>query len=202
MANLFIMTNRLFFLLIFSISTTLCFAQANKKFIDTGSVKNQFDYLITKSNRYQNYKVVQQSWLKKLKQNVSDTLAKNKINTANNFKTIANQRYVIDSLNQKIKNSSNNIDQLKKEKRSISFLGMLINKSTFKTFLFTVILILGLLLAFFVSKFKQSNFITQKTKLALKDLEEEYNTHRTKALEREQKAMRRLQDEINKHKTE
>ncbi|MGV6846310.1 MAG: tRNA (guanine-N1)-methyltransferase [Lutibacter sp.] len=196
------MTNRLFFLLIFSISTTLCFAQANKKFIDTGSVKNQFDYLITKSNRYQNYKVVQQSWLKKLKQNVSDTLAKNKINTANNFKTIANQRYVIDSLNQKIKNSSNNIDQLKKEKRSISFLGMLINKSTFKTFLFTVILILGLLLAFFVSKFKQSNFITQKTKLALKDLEEEYNTHRTKALEREQKAMRRLQDEINKHKTE
>jgi len=176
------------------------FSQANKKFIDTGSVKNQFDYLIKKSNRYQNYKVVQYNWLRKLKLNVADTLVENQKEILGNYKIINTQKATIDSLQAIIKNSNETIQTLTTEKQSISFLGIQINKATFKSILFFIIGALAILLVFFISKFKQSNSITQHTKEALKELEDEYNEHRTRALEREQKVMRKLQDELNKNK--
>ncbi|MDX1828352.1 MAG: tRNA (guanine-N1)-methyltransferase [Lutibacter sp.] len=178
------------------------FSQINKKFIDTGSVKNQFNYLIEKSNRYQNYKVVQYNWLQKLKRNVEDSLVKSQKEIIVNYQTINKQKATIDSLQASIKSSNRNIETLTNEKQSISFLGMQIKKATFKSILFFIIGVLALLLAFFISKFKQSNSITQHTKETLKELENEYNEHRTKALEREQKVMRKLQDELNKNKKE
>jgi predicted PurR-regulated permease PerM len=178
------------------------FSQINKKFIDTGSVKNQFNYLINKSNRYQNYKVVQYNWLQKLKSNVEDTLAKSQKEIGINYEIINSQKATIDSLKASIINSNKTIETLTKEKQSVAFLGMQIKKGTFKSILFFIIGALALLLAFFISKFKQSNSITKHTKETLKEVENEYNEHRTKALEREQKIMRKLQDELNKNKKE
>ena len=85
---------------------------------------------------------------------------------------------------------------------TINFLGIQLKKGTFKTLLFSIIGILVLLLLFFIFKFKQSNSVTLQTKAKLKDIEDEYDEHRKRALEREQKVMRRLQDELNKQKKE
>jgi hypothetical protein len=63
--------------------------------------------------------------------------------------------------------------------------------------------IIGALLAlliFFVYKFNNSNVVTKEAKLALSEMEEEFEEHRKVALEREQKVRRQLQDEINKQK--
>ena len=57
-------------------------------------------------------------------------------------------------------------------------------------------------LVFFIIKFKQSNIITIESKQALKESEKEFDIYKEKALEREQKAMRKLQDELNKKKKE
>ena len=66
--------------------------------------------------------------------------------------------------------------------------------------LWTIITGLLLLLLFFIYKFRQSNILTQEAKSGLSDLEMEYEDHRRRALEREQKISRQLQDELNKHK--
>jgi len=42
--------------------------------------------------------------------------------------------------------------------------------------------------------------LTQEAKAKLDDLEAEYEDHRRKALEREQRISRQLQDEINKYR--
>lgn len=186
---------------LFSITTTL-FSQTNKKFIDTGSVKNQFDYLINKSNRYQDFKVVKINWLKKLKYNVNDSLSISKKELLKSFATINSQEETINSLKNSLINLENNIGTLTAEKQSISLFGIQLGKSFFKTLLFSIIGILTILLIFFIIKFKQSNSITLQAKLDLKEVEEEFDTHRKKALEREQKVMRKLQDELNKHKKE
>jgi hypothetical protein len=57
-----------------------------------------------------------------------------------------------------------------------------------------------LLLLLFVFRFRQSNVLTQEAKTKLADLEAEYEEHRRKSLEREQRISRQLQDEINKYK--
>lgn len=172
------------------------------KFIDTGSVANQFDYLIKKSGRYQDYRVVKQVWLQQMKKNVQDSLNASKIIINDSNKTITSQQGEIDNLNSKLTNSTSEITDLNSQISTISLLGIQFKKGTFKTILFSTIGILILLLLLFIFKFKQSNSVTLQTKAKLKDTEEEYDEHRKRALEREQKVMRKLQDELNKQKKE
>ncbi len=61
-------------------------------------------------------------------------------------------------------------------------------------------MVLAALLALFIFKFNQSNIITKQVKVRLQETEDEFDAHRKRALEREQKVMRKLQDEINKRK--
>lgn len=191
----------IFAFLLFSAVINL-YSQSNRKFIDTGSVKNQFDYLIDKSYRYKNYKNVDINWLNILKSNVNDSLFASKKIILNNYKIINTQKNIIDSLNTSLVLSKKSIATLNNEKESISFMGIQFSKSFFKSLLFSIIGLLIFLLVFFVVKFKQSNSITIQTKYNFKELEEEFDIHRKKALEREQKVMRKLQDELNKQKKE
>jgi hypothetical protein len=182
--------------------TTNIFSQSTKKFIDTGSVKNQFEYVIDESNNYQEYKVVQASWLLKLKSNVTDSLLATKMNILDNSDIMNSQKQLIDSLNIKLGATETVIAELIAEKESISLFGIQFEKSTFKTLFFLIVVGLIIALLFFITKFKQSNTITTQCKVSLKQAEDEFEIHREKALQREQKAMRRLQDELNKQKKE
>lgn len=188
-------------ILLLFVSTNLL-SQTNKKFIDSGSVENQFESLINNSNKYQDYKVVKHNWLLKLKSNVNDSLQVSKNEILNSTKIINSQKSIIDSLNIALAETKAEITNLKTQIESISFLGIEFEKGLFKTIMLSIIGGLMLLLLLFISKFKQSNSITKQTKDNLKEVEEEYEDHRKKALEREQKVMRRLQDELNKQKKE
>ena len=116
--------------------TTNIFSQSTKKFIDTGSVKNQFEYVIDESNNYQDYKVVKAAWLLKLKSNVTDSLLASKKNILENSSMLNSQKQLIDSLNIKLAETATVIADLKAEKESISLFGIQFEKSTFKTLLF------------------------------------------------------------------
>ncbi len=190
------------FIVIALFTLTSSFSQATKKFIDTGSVKNQFDYLINKSNRYQKYKVVEITWLSKLKSNVADSLRTSAIEISDNYAIINIQKDTIKSLKASLDTSKNTIASLNSEKQHISFLGMQASKPFFKTLVFSIIGILIFLLVIFITKFKQSYGIIKEVELNLKETEAEFETHRKRALEREQKVMRKLQDELNKQKKE
>ena len=182
--------------------TTTVFCQSNRKFIDTGSVKNQFDYLINKSNRYKDYKVVKINWLHQLSSNVADSLSSSEKEILSNYSLINSQKNTIDSLNARLNKSDSKITSLNKEIQSISLFGIQFKKPVFKTMIFLIIGILAVLLTFFITKFKRSNAITTETKLTLKEVETEFEEHRKIALEREQKVRRQLQDELNKQKKE
>ncbi len=180
--------------------TTSVFCQSNRKFIDTGSVKNQFDYLLNKSNRYKDYKVVKINWLQKLKSNVSDSLSANEKEILANYSLINSQKNTIDSLNTTLNDSNREIASLNAKIQSISLFGVAFKKTAFKTMMFLIIGVLAVLLVFFVTKFQRSNAITSQTKLTLEEIENEFEEHRKIALEREQKVRRQLQDELNKQK--
>ena len=184
-------------LLLMNLSTH---AQATKKYIDTGSVNNQFDYLIDKSYRYKNFKNVDLSWLNKLKANVADSLNATHIEIQNANGIIQKQKNTIDNLKSSLDDSTNKISALEGEIQSISLLGIQFKKAAFKTILFTIIGALAFLLVVFMGKYKRSNQVTKETKDNLKEVEEEFEIHRKRALEREQKVMRKLQDELNKQK--
>jgi preprotein translocase subunit SecF len=168
------------------------------------TLRGQFEELERKSGNYRangiRYEVIKLSELYETKNNIFDS-----IDTANKTikdlsATIDANKSEIEDLNEKLQDTTNKLNNVTEEKDSISFFGALISKGTYNFILWAIIFGLLLLLLFFIYRFRNSNFLTQQAKSALADLEEEYQNHRRRALEREQKISRQLQDELNKQK--
>ncbi len=172
--------------------------------LDKGNINSQFEYIYKKSGNYRadgkKYEVVRVISLDKLKQNVLDSLRVYNIKEDGLKSTIAGHETTIASLEKKLSETTNNLTSVTEEKDSMSFLGISVSKGTYNAILWTIITCLLLLLLGFIYKFRRSNVLTQEAKTALTEVETEYEDHRRRALEREQKISRQLQDEINKYK--
>lgn len=170
------------------------------------TIDYQFEEVYRKSGNYndekgQTYEVARKVWLLELQKNVTDTLSNYKSKLQKQFAEINLQKAQIDSLTAYRNLLLQQLEETKKTNDSISFMGFLdMHKNIYRFVMWFIIIVLLGLFVLFYYKFKQSNITTEYAKNALLDLEEEYATHRQKALEREQKAMRKLQDEINKNK--
>ena len=172
--------------------------------LDKGSVDSQFEFVFKKSGNYRadgkRYEVVRTISLDKLRANVMDTLSGFNTRVSELKATIAGHESTIGSLEKKLEDTTNSLAAVTEEKDNMSFLGIDVSKGTYNAILWTIIASLLVFLLFFIYKFRNSNYLTQEAKTNLSELETEYEDHRRRALEREQKISRQLQDEINKYK--
>ncbi len=178
--------------------------QEDELSLENGPIDSQFDFVYKKSGNYRadgkRYEVVRTISLDKLRQNVLDTLSGFNTRAADLKATIAGHESTIASLEKKLEDTTNSLAVVTEEKDNMSFLGIAVSKGTYNAILWTVIAGLLILLLFFIYRFRNSNILTQEAKTNLSELETEYEDHRRRALEREQKISRQLQDEINKYK--
>ena len=172
--------------------------------LDGGTIESQFEFLYKKSGNYnaegRRYEVVRKIQLDKLRGNVLDSLTSFRKDIAELQAVITRQEGIIEDLNTKLENTSTQLTDVTEEKDSMSFFGAQISKITYNLILWTIIGTLLLFLLLFIYKFRRSNVLTQEAKVKLSDVESEYEEHRRKALEREQRISRQLQEEINKYK--
>ena len=201
--------NKVFLSILFMLTISFAFSQSNDSendnALDNGSIDSQFEYVLDKSTRYTSdrgvpYKVIRLSWMNKIKQNVADSL--NKVNnTASSLQnTINKQKNEIDGLNKQLQTTTDDLKNVTDTKDSISFFGANWSKGTYKTLMWAIIVILASALIFFIYKYRSSNVITHEARQNLAEIEAEYEDHRRKSLEREQKVRRELQDLINERK--
>lgn len=194
---------KLITLLLFMFIINLVFTQnqtEEKLSLNSGTIDNQFEYVITKSNRYQDYKVVKKTWLYALKAHTLDSLKAVKKQLDDTKLTVESQNKEVQDLKTNLDDTKSTLNQTNLEKDSMSLFGMQMSKSRYNVLIWSIIGTLFALLLFFIFKYKNSNAVTHRAKLSLVETEEEFEEHRKRALEREQKVMRRLQDEINKQK--
>lgn len=172
--------------------------------LEEGPLNSQFDYIFKRSGNYRadgiRYEVVKESNLEKLRANVLDSLASISKKVAELKATISQHETTIGTLNKKLEETTTNLTAVSEEKDTMSFLGVQVAKATYNIILWAIIAGLFLLLGIFVYRFRNSNILTQEAKNSLSELELEYEDHRRRALEREQKISRQLQDERNKQK--
>lgn len=172
--------------------------QANDSVSNT--LEDQFTDVIQNSNRYQDYKVVKQYKLAALKKNVTDSIAALKSELKIAHDTISAKDSSIDALSASLQTTQADLEESRQKENGISLFGILLTKSTYNTIMWSVIGLLLLLLAIIVIRYRQSNSVTQQSRSKLEEVEQEYEDHRQRTLEREQQLRRKLQDEINKQK--
>lgn len=184
-------------LLFFSFSISV-FSQ--ETITESNSIESQFDKIYRTSTSYQVYKVISKERYQKLKLNVLDSLKSSKkaFNTKDQLlKTeIAN----IKEVKKNLSNTQAALSEAIKKEESIALFGIQLSKTTYNLILWSIITILILALIYFIFKFFRSNVLTKEAQNNLINVEQEFEIHRKKSLEREQKLRRQLQDEINKQR--
>lgn len=168
------------------------------KNLSNGSIKEQFDYIISNSNRYQEYRVVKQTWLDQLKSHTADSLNVVRKELKSKQSLIDDQAAEIGLLKEKLDDSNHSLSAVNNEKDNISFFGIMMKKATYKSIMWAIIAILSGLLLIFIMRFASSKSVTAQAKKAHQEVIEEFNNYKNKAMEEEQKLRRKLQDEINK----
>jgi hypothetical protein len=178
---------------------SISFAQEATENEDT-SLSGKFEKLYRVSTNYQEYKVIGKEKFLILKQQVLDSLktAKNQITKKNNLLKEAQKN--IGSIQENLRQTRLELETTLQEKNTIFLFGKPVSKTFYSFLLWSLILILFAGLIYFIFKFTENNILTERAEGNLKDIEIEYEQYRKKALEREQKLRRTLQDEINKQR--
>lgn len=158
-----------------------------------GTIEEQFDVLIKNSFPYENFKNIRDN-LPRFRKNTLDSLHALQNQIAEQKTTTENQKTTIDSLQTSLSSMKETISQ----RDNISFLGMSLEKGTYNLIVWSIIVILIILLSFFIQRYKSNFRIAKESKDAADEIREEFEQHRKKAMEREQKLKRDLQDELNK----
>lgn len=172
----------------------------SKPSLDGGSLKSQYEYLIEESNDYQEYKVIRKVWTSKFGRSLNDSIKAFEASKLEARELAKNQLEEIGSLKEKLASTQDSLSSVNAEKDSMTLIGIPIEKSGYKTTMWSIIGVLVLLLGFFIFRFKNSNGVASRAKETLNDVEEEFAEYKKRSLEREQKLRRELQDEINKQR--
>lgn len=168
--------------------------------LDSDNLESQFQYIITKTEAFQQYQVVKRTLLQQLKRNTLDSIQSLKTKQNDLIKQVKDLKSELSSLEASLKETQERFDTATKEKDSLKLFGMLITKSTYYLIVLTIILGLIAALAVVFILFKRSNAITVKTKDTLSNTQEEFEKHRKWALEKEQKLSRELLKEQQRNK--
>jgi hypothetical protein len=183
----------LLFTFICAITVNAQTAAPSQNQVFSGTIEEQFDVLLKNSFPYENFKNVRDN-LPRFKKNTLDSLNVLQERIKEQESTLEGQAASIDSLRVTLANTKEIISQ----RDSISFLGMSIEKGTYNLIVWSIIIILTILLFFFIQRYKSNIQTAKESKNAADEIREEFEQHRKKAMEREQKLKRDLQDELNK----
>jgi len=183
---------------------SLCLAITGKTLSqDTISGQNpvdeEFSNLIESSNDYQGYKVVDYNELQNLRNRTAQYFSTLNDEIITQKNTIDQQQDQINQLKEDLEATQNELQQVNEEKDAITFLGMPFSKGNYKAVMWGIVGILLLALLFFIYRFKQSHTHTVEARNKLHSTEKEFDAYREKALEKEQRLGRQLQDERNKY---
>lgn len=190
----------LFFVMIVTFSTAQDSIQNKSQASMNGTLDKQFDYVVQKSNNFQEYKVVKKDFLTILKRNSLDSVNRFKTELTNLKAEFAKHTTTIQQLKDTLKTTQVELDKLKIAQDNVSFLGTPVSKANYNMIMWGIVSVLLLILVVFLFQLKGAKSIANDAKHNLDKLEEDFEEYKRKALEKEQKLGRQLQDEINKQK--
>jgi preprotein translocase subunit SecF len=184
---------------LFSTLLILCLTSAAFAQISTETtIDEKFSELITSSNNFKGYKVVDSDELSRLQSLTSQRISELKEEIATGNQNAQAQKEKIGKLKADLEIMEAKLNEVTSEKDSIDFIGMPFSKSSYKSMMWGIVGVLVLALGLFVYRFKKSHVHTQEARKNLEETEKEFEAFRAKSLEKEQRLGRLLQDEKNK----
>lgn len=174
--------------------------EGEKPSLNTGSIEEQFDYMVDKSSNYEEYKVIRKAWVNTFRSHFLDSLSTMRNEITSRQALINSKDVRIDSLNARLQQTREELQTAVKNRDSLTLLGISMYKNVYNGVMWTIIAGLIVGLAIFIGLFRRSNKVTVETKRDLNEVKDEFEEHRRKAREQMEVVKRKHLDEINKLK--
>ncbi len=190
------MKNLIFLILVF---LTVCLSNALHAQEDASdqTLKSQFDAMLESSETYTEYKVVRKTKLNDYSRAVQDSLSKSRSEIIGLKNEVTELKSQVRQLTTRISDLEAQLDESESLRDSLTFLGINMNKTTYHSAVWFIIITLAVFGVFAYTSFMRSNQITSKTKKEMTALEVEYEEHKKKSQEKQIKMGRELQTERN-----
>lgn len=166
--------------------------------LTTVPIKDQLNTIESRTRIYDNFRAVREDMFQKIKKNVNDTLSNmhKKITSLNKQEATLNA--TIDSLNSKLNTTQSDLNSVTKSKNSVSLLGMQVEKGTYNSIMWSIIIILILLLAVGFLVFKRNQRLVINRNKDLEDLKTEFEAYRKTSREAREKMALQHFNELKK----
>jgi len=151
------------------------------------TLKEQLNYLEERTKIYEYYRAIREDMFQKVKGNISDTLSalKFKINQMNGTLTVLN--HTIDSLGSDLETTKASLENATRTKNSIRLLGLEVNKLTYNSLMWLIIIGLATILVIEFLVYKRNLSVTNNINKELSDLRDEFQAYRKTAREAREK---------------
>lgn len=163
------------------------------------SLNGQYQFMLSRTRTSPDgYKMVARYRLDELWKSVSDTLRKERAEKRGLQQKLVEQEKTVNYLKTEISGKDASINENTDKINEIRFLGVAFEKGTYNIIVWSVIGILAIaLIIVIVSSGKNISEAKHRTQL-YNEVSEEYQSYKSKAVEKERKLARELQDERNK----
>lgn len=169
--------------------------------LNNSPIEDQFQYVYQKSSDYEDFKMVKRWYLTSLKAHVLDSLQEKQNQIIEARSQIALKNHAVDSLRALINATTANLNSAIKEKNSLSFMGIPMQKAGYNSIVWSVISILVFSLLIFIFMYKRSHRVIISTETDLNEIRAEFEAFRKRALEREEGIVRKYHNELMKYKS-
>ena len=189
-------------IIILSISGIYC-TQAQTSMpevLDTATLQQQLDYMKERMNIYNGYRAVRDDIFLKMNRNSLDSLNAAKREISQLEASLASTRSDMASLQNTLQQTTEERDLAIKNKNSLSFIGIQMNKALYNSIMWIIILGLLVLLGILFLMFKRSFVITRQTTKDLEEIREEFESYRQQSRERYEKLVVQHHQEVLKLK--
>jgi hypothetical protein len=166
----------------------------NRDSLRLGTIENQFEYVRSVSENYNQFEVVEIRIFEALKANVLDSLGELKEQNDGLKADAKNKSITLSEMENELSKAVSAKEEAVETKESISFFGFNIHKTFFLVLMSLLIIgFTGFLILFF-SKYFNSFDKAREAETALQDVQEEFEKYRKNTIERERKLKRELID--------
>jgi len=162
------------------------------------SLNGQYNFMLKKSKSLYGARLINPSRLSSLWKSVNDTLRKERKQLQEARQEIKSQAGNISSLKGEVNGKESSLANATAAVNEIKFLGISFDKGTYNTIVWSIIIALGIGLAFVIFQSGKLRHEAKYRTELYQEVADEFQAHKVKAKDKEMKLARELQDERNK----
>lgn len=185
--------------------TILCMQTVHAQYslpaiLDSATLESQLDYIQERTRIYNDYRAIREDMFLKIKGNAVDSLNEAKLDIATLQSKLTERDFEIETLNTELGRTKNDRDEAIRNKDSLSFLGIQMNKGFYNMVMWIIVASLAGAAVILFLLFKRTHAVTSQTRRELTATQDEFEAYKKSSREKYEKLVISHHNEIMKLK--